>query len=364
MPNICFLLGGFQNNGGIGRVTSVISTEMAKRKDYKVTTISYFQTEDNPLYTIGENIKQVVLYPSQISMVSAIFKNHAIKKVKKIIRDEKIDVIIACGALFYPLAILACKGTQAKCVCWEHTNPSVVRDYKFQGFARSFAVQFADSVVVLTKSAKKYYLEKLGIKEGKICQIYNPISQNAMKSSQYNSSSKRIISVGRLSYPKNFSLLIDIAAKVLPNYPQWNWDIYGSGEEHEALLKKIKEKGLEGRVNLKGQVEDIYERYGQYAFQVMTSRYEGFPMSLIEGAANRLPIVSFDIETGPNEIIKQGENGFLIEKENQDDMIEKICLLMEDSSLREKMSEKAIESVKIFDMDEIIERWCEICQVE
>ncbi len=361
MPNICFLLGGFQNNGGIGRVTSVISTELDNREDYNVTTISYFQTEDKPLYTIGDNINQVVLYQSRISMLSAIFKNHAIKKVKKIIQDEKIDVIIACGALFYPLAILAAKGTKAKCICWEHTNPAIVRDYKFQGLARKLAVRFADKLVVLTKSAKKYYIDKLGVKEEKIHQIYNPISPNAIKSSQYDVSSKKIISVGRLSYPKNFSLLIEIAAKILPDYPQWSWDIYGSGEEYELLLEKIRKHGLEGRVNLKGQVDDIYQRYGEYAFQVMTSRYEGFPMSLIEGAANRLPIISFDIETGPNEIIIQGENGFLIQKENQDDMIEKICVLIENQSLREKMSQKSVEAVRMFGLEEIIDRWCEIC---
>lgn len=356
MPNVCFLLGGFQNNGGIGRVTSVLSNELNKREGYNVTTISYFQTDDKPLYIISENINQLVLYSSQIPMLSAIFRNHAIKKVKKNIRDEKIDVIIACGALFYPLAILASLGTKAKCICWEHTNPAIVRDYKFQGFARKLAVRFADKIVVLTKSAKKYYIEKLGVKEKKVYQIYNPISQNAIKSSRYDLSSKKIISVGRLSYPKNFSLLVDIAAKVLPDYPQWSWDIYGSGEEYDSLLKKIKENGLEGRVNLKGQVDDIYERYGEYAFQVMTSRYEGFPMSLIEGAANRLPIISFDIETGPNEIIKQGENGFLIEKENQDDMIEKISVLIENQSLREELSQKAFDSVKIFGLEEILNR--------
>ena len=324
MLKIGFLLGNFQTNGGIGRVTSIIADELCKKDEIEITTISYFKTDAPVLYDISSSINQYVLFSAPVSMVKAILKYSAIKKLRAIIEKENLDIIVGCGALFYPLVILAAKGTNAKTICWEHTDPATTHDYNFQGVARKLAVKSADKIVVLTKSAQKYYLETLKVKKDKLYQIYNPVSKDAAKSKEYNGNSKKIISVGRLSYPKNFSALIDIASNVLSQYPDWTWDIYGEGEERAELTAKIESKNLVGKVNLKGQVYDLYDRYGDYSFQVMTSRYEGFPMSLIEGAVNRLPLISYDITTGPNELIVDGVNGYLVEKENTNEMTKKI----------------------------------------
>lgn len=361
MIKIGFLFNNFQTNGGIGRVVSIISDELCKKEDIEVTAISYFKTEAPVLYEVDEKVKQYSLFSSAVSMAKAILKYNAVKKLKEIIVKENLDIIVGCGALYYPLAIMSANGTKAKALCWEHTNPASTSDYKFQGVARKLAVKKADGIVVLTKSAEKYYLETLKVKKGKLYQLYNPVSKDAAKSEKYDSSSTKIISVGRLSYPKNFSALIDIAAELLPKYSDWTWDIFGEGEEREELTAKIESKNLVGKVNLKGQVNDLYDRYGDYSFQVMTSRYEGFPMTLIEGAVNRLPLISYDIATGPNEIIEDGVNGFLVEKENTAEMAEKICTLIENAELRETMSEKAFEMTKRFGIDNIIDGWCELC---
>lgn len=363
MKNICFFLGNFQTNGGIGRSTSIVVNALSNMENYKITTVSYFDSNKPLLYDISSKVNMQFLYKSDVSMAKAILFDNAVKKLSDILKANHIDVVVACGAIFFPLAILSAKRCGIKCCCWEHTNPQITSDYRFQGVARKMAVKFADKMVVLTKAAEQFYRYELDIKKEKIIQIYNPVSKFAAVNDKYNKESKKIISVGRLSYPKNFSLLVDIAAEVLPKYPEWSWDIYGSGEEYDGLLKKIKSKGLEGRVNLMGQVNNLYERYGEYAFQVMTSRYEGFPMSLIEGAANKLPLVSFDIETGPKEIIEDGENGFLIEPENAPMMIKKIELLIENMPLREKMADQSFKLNERFSLDSVIERWCELWQV-
>ena len=362
MPNVCFLLGGFQGNGGIGRSSSIVVNALAEKKDYKITTVSYCHTDQPLLYKISSNVNMQHLYTSGISMVKAIVKGKAIEKLVKILKDSNADIIVPCGALYYVLGIIAAKKCGIKCFCWEHTNPEVTTDYKFQGVARKLAVHLADKVIVLTKSAEKFYIENLGIKKDKLTQIYNPVSDEAAVNNKYNKDSKKIISVGRLSYPKNFGLLIDIAAELLPKYPEWSWDIYGNGEEYDSLLKKIETKGLKDRVNLMGQVYDIYERYGAYSFQVMTSRYEGFPMSLIEGASNKLPLVSFDIATGPDEIIEDGVNGFLVEAENAEMMADRIEKLINDLELREKMSAESFKLNERFSLDVIIERWCNLVE--
>ena len=212
-------------------------------------------------------------------------------------------------------------------------------------------------MVVLTKSAERYYKQHFPVSKNKITQIYNPIAEGAAKSEQYNGKSKKIISVGRLSYPKNFDRLISIAARILPLYPDWSWDIYGDGELKDSLQVLIDENKLSAQLTLKGQVSDLYNHYGDYAFMVMTSRYEGFPMSLIEGAANRLPLVSFDIPTGPNEIILDGSNGYLIDPNSDDDMVERIRYLIEDPTLRSTMSEKVHRLTDSFALGRILKQW-------
>lgn len=364
MPNICFLLGGFQGNGGIGRVTSILANAISDIPGYTVTTLSYVQKENvPPLYELSEKIHSYYLLKDNVSMTKAFLTKHIVKRTRKVLKEEKIDILIACGALFFPLGILAVKNLPTRCYCWEHTNPETGSDYRFQRICRKLAVKAAERIVVITKSAEKYYCDILKAPASKVVQIYNPISDEAVKSQKYNSNSHMIVSVGRLSYPKNFSLLLDIAAKVLPRYPEWTWDIYGTGEEFDSLSAKIADLSLGKQVCLKGQVSNIYELYGKYAFQVMTSRYEGFPMSLLEGASNRLPLISFDIKTGPNEIIDDGENGFLIPENNAEKMEEKIEYLIEHKEEREKISNAAFNSMKKFSMNNILQQWRTICQM-
>lgn len=362
MPNICFLLGGFQGNGGIGRVTSVLANALAEEREYNVTTISYIQKNNVPmLYKTSEEFHSYHLLDSGISMTKAFLTKHIIRKTRQILIKENIDILVACGALYFPLGIFAVKGLKTRCFCWEHTNPDVRTDYRFQRICRKLAVRYADRVIVLTKSAEKYYKDVLKIETSRLEQIYNPITDAAAKSEKYNSSSKKIISVGRLSYPKNFSLLLDIALNILPRYPDWSWDIYGTGDEYDSLSEKIYALSLEGRVRLMGQIDDIYERYRDYSMQVMTSRYEGFPMTLIEGAINRLPLISFDIKTGPDEIITDGENGFLIPANDTRKMEEKIEYLIMHPEERGKMSENAFASVRKFRIAGILEQWSSLC---
>lgn len=359
MKKIVFLLGGFQSNGGIGRVTSIVANALCERENMSVHTISYCQTNKPLLYNLSKKIHQHTLFSTSTSMVKAMLLKNAIGKVRKILLEENIDVLVAAGALFYPLAIQAVRGTNCKCYCWEHTDPGTTSDHKFQGWCRRYAVPRTDKMVVLTRSAEDYYREVLRISPDKLFQIYNPIS-NTNTDVPYDAYSKRIIAVGRLAYQKNFERLVCLAERILPKHPDWSVDIFGKGEEHQALTEQISAAGLTGRINLMGQVSNLYDRYPSYAFQWMTSRYEGFPMSLLEGATHRLPLISFDIPTGPNEIIVDGKNGFLVDKDDDERMIACVNQLIENVDLRKTMSENAYRMVQKFSLDDIIEQWCEI----
>lgn len=351
---VCFLLGGLQGNGGIGRVTSIIANSLCQFQ-YDVSVISFVETANPRLYTLDKRIESYVLYRETTSMTLAILSKHAIRKLKKILKDNDIDILVACGALYFPLAVASCKKSNTRCFCWEHINPKTTSDYKFQGLCRKIGIRFAEKLLVLTKTAEKYYLEQLHAEPEKVVQIYNPAEKSSCV--EYNEKSKKIISVGRLCPQKNYEMLLEIAKDILDEHLDWEWDIYGEGELRPILVDKAKMLGISDRINFKGQVMDLYDRYKKYSFMVMTSRYEGFPMALLEGLANGLPLVCFDVETGPNEIIADGENGYLIEPFDKKKMIDKIRYLIEEPEVRKQLSKHALDTSKQFGLERIIKQW-------
>ena len=352
---ICFFLGSFKVNGGIGRVTSMIVNKLSQVSPYQYITLSYFKEDKPNLYPVSESVKQCFLLENYCSMGKLLLTG-GVQKLKSFLENEEIDVLVACGALFYPLAVLSCKGTRTRCICWEHTSPNQSSDYRGQRFCRKFGIKHSDINVVLTKSALQMYLEEYYAKN--TVQIYNPIDTEIfLERKTYDSLSKKIISVGRVSYAKYYQAAVEVAAKVLPKHPEWSWDIYGYGEEFEEIQNLIQIKRLSSQMHLCGQCSNIYERYQEYSMLVLTSRYEGFPMALLEGMGNGLPLVSFDIETGPNEIIQNGRNGFLVNFDDIETMAERVNELIENRERRIQMSNANLEIVPFFESEHIIQQW-------
>ncbi len=359
--NICFLLGGFTSNGGIGRAVSVLVNGLCKDVNLNIYTISFFNGKIPNLYKVDNRVQQNFLFESHISMTKGILTG-GISKLKRFLYNNNIEILVACGVLYFPISILACKGTKIKCICWEHSNVYTTEDHKFQKVCRYFGARFSDYVVALTKRDEKNYINKYKIT--KIKQIYNPVDDKLYETKyKYDNTSKKIISVGRLTFPKNYSTLIDIAAVILTKYDDWTWDIYGNGELINNLQEKINIYGLQNKLKLKGQVDNIYELYHNYSFLVMTSTREGFPMVLIEASANSLPLVSFDIDTGPNEIIHHGGNGYLIKPFSTDSMIKYIEKLILEEETRIKMAENSKKMSEIFSLTSTINEWKTLFQL-
>ncbi|MGE7689365.1 glycosyltransferase family 4 protein [Lysinibacillus sp. NPDC097214] len=353
--NICFLLGGFTSNGGIGRVTSILANTLCNDDKYRVYSLSYFNNGRDNLYNLDKKVQQNFLFEDPLNMAKGILRG-GILKLRKYFKKNNIDVVIACGALYFPIVVLSCKGLKTKCICWEHSNAQNSKDHSFQSFCRWVGAKNSDLVVTLTKHDKQNYIDKYHIKNVK--QIYNPIDEEIFNyAHQYNINSKKLLSVGRLSYPKNFGMLIDIAKEVLVENPDWTWDIYGEGALKDELENKIKEYGLEKRITLKGQVNNLYSLYNEYSLLIMTSRYEGFPMTLLEGIAQGLPLISFDVLTGPNEIIEHCINGYLIKPFDTDQMISSTNYLINNSEKRREMSENSKVKCGDFKLSEIIVQW-------
>lgn len=171
---------------------------------------------------------------------------------------------------------------------------------------------------------------------------------------------KYAIFVGRFNEQKGLEYLIDSWEKVHRRCPEWLLHIYGEGEQEQLLRRLIDEYGLHDVVMVHKPTTEILDRYLESSMFILTSRFEGLPMVLIEAMACGLPIVSFDCPWGPAELIDNGKNGFLVEYLNTDEEADRICQLIESPTLRREMGENAKAYVKRFERDAVMKLWLDL----
>ncbi|EKF1569276.1 glycosyltransferase, partial [Campylobacter coli] len=108
-------------------------------------------------------------------------------------------------------------------------------------------------------------------------------------------------------------------------YKDWTLTIIGEGELKDTIKEKIKENRLENSIILKSFTKEIEKEYLNASIYVMCSYFEGFPMVLLEASSYALPLIAFNINTGPSDIIENEKNGFLISDGKLDDFVKKLC---------------------------------------
>lgn len=350
MRKITFFIYDMYTCGGIEKVVSLIANGMSEK--YEVEIISLYKTEETPYYNLNENIKLTYILEKELFPLK-LYYPYLMYCTKKKLKNHKTDVFICASMGFVGLNIFMRK--RAKYIAWEHANTSIGAFGDKLWLGRLIAAKYADKIVVLTKKDMKMNIDKYKTLD-KIVQIYNPIEKVNL-SDTYLYDSKKIVSCGRLQYQKGFDILIEVANKVLKKHTDWEWHIYGDGPQKEMLENMIKEKGLANNLRLMGRVKSMNEKYKEYAMFVMTSRYEGFAMVNIEAHYAKLPIVSFNCNCGPDEIIQDGINGYLVDCFNTDQMAEKINYLIENPNVRIEMSKNTILDKEKLEMRNIIKEW-------
>jgi glycosyltransferase involved in cell wall biosynthesis len=169
---------------------------------------------------------------------------------------------------------------------------------------------------------------------------------------------KKAIAVGRLCYQKHFDALIKAWRIIADRYPEWTLDIWGgNGPLYESLKRLIVDLKLEEHVFLRGETPDISAKMAESSMIISTSVFEGMPLVLLEALAAGLPIVTFNYQYGADEIVTEGENGFIVEQDDLETLADRIGRLITDEKLRKAMGEKAFVSSKRFLPEVIAERW-------
>lgn len=152
--------------------------------------------------------------------------------------------------------------------------------------------------------------------------------------------------MGRYEYQKGYDRLINAWALIAKQVPDWTLHIFGEGSLRPVLTKQIYDLNLEKSVFLDGATNNVGKELSESSIVAFTSNYEGFPMAIVEVESAGLPVVSFDAPCGPKDIIRDGEDGFLVKNGDIEDFGKKLLSLMQDEELRKKMGEKALENSK------------------
>ena len=168
---------------------------------------------------------------------------------------------------------------------------------------------------------------------------------------------KRVIAVGRYHYQKGFDLLLKAWKNIENKCPEWQLAIFGQGDR-KPYLQLVDELGLDPmRCQLYGPTSDIQKEYVKSSLFVFSSRYEGFGMVLVEAMACGLPVVSFACPCGPKDIVRDGEDGLLVETENIEALTNALIRLMNDRVTRLSMSQAGRSNYKRFEIEKIALQW-------
>jgi glycosyltransferase involved in cell wall biosynthesis len=350
--NICFLEGDMSRRGGTERMTALLANELCGA--HSVWVISLKQIGTSVFFPFNEKVR----YRALNCATGKLGVLQQIREINRFVRKNQIDWLINVDVGMSIYGIPASWGTKTKVITWEHGNFYNNWGSRWFPYFRKFAVQHSDAMVVLTEKDRENEQKNISTKKP-IYVIANPAEQHEFA---YDAASKTILSAGLLLPVKGYDMAIQAASKVLPQHPEWRWVICGEGPERQRLEKLIRDANLEEQVRLLGTVSHMDEQYQKAALYVMTSKMEGLPMVLLEAKSWGLPIVSFDIMTGPSDIIRDGVNGFLVPPGDVDKLAERIEQLITQQNLREQFSDHSQLDMEKFDFTTIVKKWEEIME--
>ncbi len=373
MKKITFLMLHL-NYGGLEKQTVTLINELAKQEDFQIDIISVYNILGKSFYDLDSKVKIKYLIPygpnkkeikeclnskKYFKLIKELFKGIKIlflkyNLMKKEIAKIKSEYIFSTRIEFSKLI----KRTDTINISQEHSY--IDNEDYIKRVGKSF--NYIDYLVVMTDKAKENYDGWIANNKTKVVVIPNMIEKNEKYIS--NCENKKIVSVGRLEDVKDFSLLIDVFSNIVDKHKNndWNLEIIGSGSLKEELENKIKVLNLKDNIKLLGDlpIDMVYKSLSESSIFVLSSKSESFSLVICEAMDVGLPVVSFDIDVGPREIIIDGLNGYLIENRNCDEMASKILSLMDNSKVRKEIGSNAKLSVDRYYSSSIVKKWLEI----
>jgi glycosyltransferase involved in cell wall biosynthesis len=320
-----------------------------------------FWNEEMPAYEIPSCINVIQL--GKYSINKSKFRNylHSINIVKKTIKSISPEYVVATMCDMYAKVFFGNLVLRKKVIAWEHT--SMGRKMQFESeISRRFLYQFANKIVLLTNKDKKLveskYKNTFVIPNG--VPFNSVLDQSCIRENT-------IMTIGRLDvwHIKGFDLLLRIWGSLSKKHPEWRLQIAGGGNENSInkVNTFITENKVLDSVELLGYRHDMDTLLKKSKIFVLSSRVEGFPMSLIEAMSQGNGCVCFSVNGAIQDIITNEKDGFIVEDGNLDKFAEYLETLIVEESLLKKISANAVDSVQRFKPSNVAKMWNDIFNI-
>ena len=353
---ICFFTDDITKTGGIERVLSIIASNLAENTSHEIEIVSQFSGNEFPAYSFSNKIRFVTIStshhgtkPHSLGRIVNLAKN--IFAVRNYFNSRKDYYDLVLVQSFPNVVSIGLSGFDKKrIIAVEH----VYAEY-YQGILNKYRINLYSKlakVVVLTSKDKEYFDSLLPI--DKTIVIPNPAKIRCFSNIQ--KIPQRIVAAGRLVEQKGFDTLIEAYKSVHCQYPEWKLYIFGDGPLRNSLQSQIEGANLKDVISLCGNTDNLAYELSISQFFVLSSRFEGFPMVLVEAAAQGLPCVSFDCPNGPADIINN-KNGILVKDQDIDSLITSIKYMIENPDQLKRMSIGAKQISQIYSETEICKKW-------
>lgn len=335
-------------SGGSERVMSIVANKMQER-GYEVEIICL--NDQIVFYPINEGIK--------ITHVEVEAGTKSLPKklwwFRKYIQKTQPDVVIAFMVSVYTVTLLALMGIDIPVISSVRNDPAYSNLRK--KITRKLLLPRSAHVVVQTQQIKKFFNKSI---QKMTTVIYNPVNEKVFKL-QPTKKENLIISVGRLYPQKDQKTMIEAFAKVSEHHPDWKLVIFGEGPERKALEEMIQDPRfmIQDKVCLPGRSENIIDELNKSKIFCLSSVYEGMSNALVEAICVGLPIVTTKV-SGTEELIKNGENGFIVNIGDKESMAKALTKIIEDENLQNQFAEKNKAQAIKFETNTIVNQWEEV----
>ncbi|MXO58364.1 glycosyltransferase [Altererythrobacter salegens] len=350
---VMFVLAGL-GVGGAERVISLISRDWVSR-GVEVTIVS-FDSPDEPIgFAFDSRIELVRLAihssggPFRHGVAATMYR---CASLRKIMRAQRPDIVLSFLTKINVITLLASYWTGIPVIISERNNPKAQQAHPLWYLSWKTLARRAQVIVLQTNSIRRLYPAVLSKRA--------TVIPNVVELPEFEHQDHEghvLVSAGRLVPQKGYDLLIRAFAKIAAANPDWRLVIWGEGKERERLEAQIRDCGLEARISLPGNSPRPLSWVECADLFVLSSRHEGFGNVLVEAMLAELPVVSFNCDFGPGDIISEGVDGLLVRAGDADALARTLALAMADPALRKRLASHAIKNAQRFRREHIVRQW-------
>lgn len=350
------------SSGGAERVAANLANAWAAQ-GRAVTLLVTFSGRGTCFYPLADQVNLVFL--ADILSVGGKGKNYwwRFLALRRFIREIQPDAVVSFLTNVNVAAILASLGLRRRVIVSERIHPPQFPVGQLWEVLRRLTYPWAFRVVMLTRESLAWLESNVSGAAGVM--IPNPVQYPLPKGAQpllperiVSTERKLLLAVGRMDKQKGLDWLLASFAALAPQYPAWDLVVLGEGPERNALEQQVVKLGLQGRVILPGQAGNMSDWYARADLYVMTSRFEGFPNTLIEAMAHGCAAVSYDCDSGPRDIIRHEQDGLLVSPVGSiPALTSALARLMSDEAERKRMAARAVEVRERYSMERVLAMW-------